>query len=471
MNAMTTRTSRVGVALVAVGLSVNPWLLGAALTDDGSISSPELAAGILCVSAALVLAGLQLAFRWADSLAWRQPASARARVTIVTLLALTIAGVQWRLSTYAERHSHLTIVGAGNDQATPEQQQWADRFHQRALDIAMRRGWFDYDTAMRQGFQPDRINHTHFPNLENMFDDVILDPERPEWLIYDPTPDGKVLMGMMFFTRRPDEVGPTPAGPLAQWHYHPYPRPRCAVQGLWTVGRPDENGKCAEGIPVNRTPEMFHVWFIDHPLGRFTEMKIVPEYTDDRGFDVARLHPISVHFAIALFLIAVAFDVAGVVGRKPEYHWAAWLNLALAAVAVVTAVAAGMTAEIALKPTHEAHRTLDVHKQFGLASLAVVGVLAGWRYALRGRFPQKAAAVYLLLSVSGAAMIGAAGYYGGEMVYTHGAGVTAIDRFARDRYWQAVRDVYRRPIGGPFDLAGEEPPPAAPPRPPAHAGH
>ena len=278
------------------------------------------------------------------------------------VVGLLVAGGYWRIATYNERHNHITLVATGHEHVSPEQQQWGEDFYQRSLTAALKNGWFDIDKAFAQGFQADRINGTHYPNLQNMFDDVILDPERPEWLIYYDTPDGKMLMGFMYFTRELYEVGPTPAGPLAQWHFHPYVTPRCAVKGLWTVGRPDGNGVCAEGIPVSRTPEMFHVWFVDHPLGRFTEMNIVPETWEENWFNAATLHPISVHFAIALFVIAVLLDLVAIVTGRREYHRVAWVNLALAAVATVAAVTAGMTAELALKPTHEAHQTLDTHK-------------------------------------------------------------------------------------------------------------
>jgi hypothetical protein len=112
------------------------------------------------------------------------------------------------------------------------------------------------------------------------------------------------------------------------------------------------------------------------------------------------------------------------------------------------------------------HATLDVHKQLAFASLAGIVLLTLWRYALRGAFPanRAAAAVYLLVSLSGAAAIGGAGYYGGEMVYKQGAGVKAIDTFTRDRYWKQAREVYRQPLGGDEDTAARPPvsvPPAA----------
>jgi uncharacterized membrane protein len=340
----------------------------------------------------------------------------------------------------------------GTEQAvTTEQQQWADEFHQRALAAAMKHGWFDFKTAMASGFQVDRVNHTHFPNLKNMFDGVILDPERPEWLIFHDLPDGgKVLMGFMFFTNKLEDVGPTPAGALAQWHYHPFDRPRCAVNGIWSVSWADDQGRCAEGIPVMRSPEMFHVWFIDHPLGRFSEMDLVPEYWQDDRFELGSLHPISVHFAIALFVIAVVIDLAALVMRKRDYHRIAWVNLALAAVAAIAAVTLGLSAELALKPTHQAHQVLDLHKQLAFASLGAVLILWAWRYVLRGEFPRRAsaAALYIALSVAGLGAISGAGYYGGEMVYQHGGGVRALDQFLRERYWTQVREVYNRPATG-----------------------
>jgi uncharacterized membrane protein len=309
------------------------------------------------------------------------------------------------------------------------------------------------------------VNRTHFPNLQNMFDNAILDPERPEWLIYHDSPEGKTLMGFMFFTRELAEVGPTPAGPLAQWHYHPYETPRCAIKGLWTVARPDEDGTCAEGIPVDRTPEMFHVWFIDHPLGRFSDMSIVPEYWQDDDVDPSRLHPIAVHFAIALFVTAVLLDLFAYVSGRRDYHRAAWINLVVAAVAALAAAGAGMTAELALKPTHETHQVLDTHKLFAFAAIAGILMLVTWRFALRGRFPHTGAVLYIVLSLAGLGAIGGAGYYGGEMVYEHGAGVRAFDRFARDQHFRRVRDVYLQQSGGAPDNGRVHIPAAA------HTGH
>lgn len=459
------RQSRYGVALVISGFLVNPWVLGYLATSDGSIDPVEPSAAILFLGAVCILGGLQLLMPWVEWLSWGRRVGFVRGITVVALCAFVIAGTYWRIVSYVREHTHVMLVPTGHDDTLPEQKQWTDEFYRRSLAAAVRNGWFDIDRALAQGFQKDRINRTHYPNQEYMFDDVILDPERPEWLIYSDSPSGKVLMGFMFFTRELYEVGPTPGGTLAQWHVHPYRAPRCAIEGLWTVGDPDANGKCAEGIPVMQTPEMFHVWFIDHPLGRFTHMTVVPEYWQDDGFGAADLHPITVHFAIALFAIAVLLDVAAAATGRRQYHRVAWVNLVLGGVAAVAAVAAGMSAEIVAKPTHEAHQTLDLHKLLAFASLGGVLLLVTWRFFLRGRFPQHGAPLYLLLSLTTLGAIGGAGYFGGEMVYRHGAGVRAVDRFARERYWNAVRELYREPSTDALQRVGN------PISPSAHSGH
>jgi uncharacterized membrane protein len=124
-----------------------------------------------------------------------------------------------------------------------------------------------------------------------------------------------------------------------------------------------------------------------------------------------------------------------------------------------------MSAELLAKPTHEAHQTLDTHKALAFASLAGVLLLAGWRYVLHGRFPQRGAALYIVLSLTTLAAIGGAGYYGGEMVYRHGSGVRALDQFARDRYWAQVRESYRQPSADALPASSDRVPPSA------HSGH
>ena len=64
-------------------------------------------------------------------------------------------------------------------------------------------------------------------------------------------------------------------GPLTRWHYHLWATPSCILKGRVSVGRP-ENGKCVEGEPSQKSPEMLHVWLVDHPDGRFASKMSLP---------------------------------------------------------------------------------------------------------------------------------------------------------------------------------------------------
>lgn len=61
--------------------------------------------------------------------------------------------------------------------------------------------------------------------------------------------------------------GPQVGGPLTLWHYHVWFRPKCLRGGLLSTGE-GRNG-CRDGEPSHRSPEMLHLWFLDHPMGRF----------------------------------------------------------------------------------------------------------------------------------------------------------------------------------------------------------
>lgn len=450
-----------GLFLIAAGIVLNPWLLGYLFSEDGQVNESVTFAIVVAAQTFLIALGLELVSKW-------MPLIDRSRnwplnsLSIIFFGAALVAVVCWGVEEYKRGHSHTVLALSELEDVSTEQRQWTEDFYQRSLDAALKNNWFDYEKTMNNsGFQEDRVNRTHYPNLEYMFDGVMLDPERPEWLVYHDTPKGKMLMALMFFTNELEEVGPTPGGPLALWHYHPYEVVRCAIKGLWTVGKADNQGRCEEGEPVTRTPEMLHVWFIEHPLGRFTEMKIVSEYHQEQAFDIRLVHPTIVHFAIALFVISVLFDLLGMITGRQSLHDVGWFNLLIGTLAICFSVAFGMVAELQLKPSLIAHVTLDKHKLFAFSTLFLTVALLVWRVGLRGKFPKKGGVLYILLAGVGVSLISAAGYYGGEMVYRHGAAVKIVDEFTRERYWRQVEHIYA-PAAAKYSSSAELPLPKYP---------
>ena len=129
-------------------------------------------------------------------------------------------------------------------------------------------GWFEFSQGLADGYHLLAGDRRHYVRDEYLFDDAELDCNRPEFLMYYGTPKGKMLAGLMFYVSRPDRRGPQIGGASTLWHYHIWSKPKCLIDGLLLVSEA-RDGRCARGEPRYRSPEMMHIWFLDHPDGRF----------------------------------------------------------------------------------------------------------------------------------------------------------------------------------------------------------
>ena len=104
----------------------------------------------------------------------------------------------------------------------------------------------------------------HFQNPAYAADGRLLDPERPEDLMYLKQDDGSLtLVGVMFIA--PIGKGPRVGGLLTHWHVHD---DLCASLAGLAPTLP--SGDCPSGTrPL--AIEMLHVWLIDHPDGPFAD--------------------------------------------------------------------------------------------------------------------------------------------------------------------------------------------------------
>ena len=128
--------------------------------------------------------------------------------------------------------------------------------------------WRDPDAAAAAGFRfkdkdeagPERrVRFLHVPNPAWRADGRVLDPARPETLIYWNRPgDRLTLVGVMYTAAR-GEAGPAVGGPITRWHDHEFCRDPATRAKL---GRPVD-GACPEGQVDRRSGEMMHVWFTD----------------------------------------------------------------------------------------------------------------------------------------------------------------------------------------------------------------
>jgi hypothetical protein len=150
---------------------------------------------------------------------------------------------------------------------TPEQRGAAEALVAHCRESAERKGWFEFQRGLADGYRLMVGDRRHYVNEAFLFDDAVLDCERPEYLMYYGTPQGKLLAGVMFYAAGLDQRGPQIGGPLTLWHYHIWFRPKCLRGGLLLTGEGRKG--CRDGEPSHRSPEMLHVWFLEHPDGPF----------------------------------------------------------------------------------------------------------------------------------------------------------------------------------------------------------
>lgn len=171
---------------------------------------------------------------------------------------------------------------------------------------------------------------------------------------------------------------------------------------------------------------------------------------------LAELHPIIVHFPIALLITSVALDILAVILRRSGLTEGATWTLIVGTPGALAALASGWLSE---KDVHVAGAgdILHLHKVCAVLTSIVFSVLLllrlawqsprilGWLRSVfprvsglatvqgwtrdclpliySGALPRSVVTSYLLLSVLGIVLLGLTGYLGGALVYDHGVGL------------------------------------------------
>ena len=140
---------------------------------------------------------------------------------------------------------------------------------------------------------------------------------------------------------------------------------------------------------------------------------------------ITNLHPLFVHFPIALLLSSVAFSWAGRFWPGKGLDQAAWYTLLLGLVGTVFTLGSGFVAAQSVAADSPAMTTLNLHRLLGIATFVIFGALALWSWRSKGVFTGNRRLFFTTLQVAGVALIVAVGFYGGELVYTYGVNVAS----------------------------------------------
>ena len=141
-------------------------------------------------------------------------------------------------------------------------------------------------------------------------------------------------------------------------------------------------------------------------------------------FPMESVHPMVVHFPIALLLTAVTLDAVALMLRRPALHRIGLWNLTLGVLAAGTAVLSGLQAEGIAKHSFNIWEVMAWHERLGITTLVLGALVAGWRWWRRDQLGPRSRAVMLLLMLAMACTLATGAHLGGRLVYEFGVGGT-----------------------------------------------
>lgn len=136
------------------------------------------------------------------------------------------------------------------------------------------------------------------------------------------------------------------------------------------------------------------------------------------------LHPMLVHFPIALLSASVLFDLLAQRWRRDESRTASRYTLMLGVAGALASVISGHMAEETVEHSGVPEQLLKIHEKLGFATFWLFAGLLGHQIAEWLGWVAERPALRIALGIGAVVVLFVASYYGGSLVYDYGAGVT-----------------------------------------------
>jgi uncharacterized membrane protein len=138
------------------------------------------------------------------------------------------------------------------------------------------------------------------------------------------------------------------------------------------------------------------------------------------------VHPLIIHFPLALLSVSLLFDVVGAFMRKDEITRVAWWCQISGSLGLLATVVSGLQAESTVSIPQEAGQVLQTHKELAFLSVTIFSILLFWRISTKSRITQRLRLLFWSLYVGGVLIMWIGAWYGGEMVYQFGVGIRSL---------------------------------------------
>ncbi len=142
-------------------------------------------------------------------------------------------------------------------------------------------------------------------------------------------------------------------------------------------------------------------------------------------FDTTHIHPMIIHFPIALLIIGFMFDLFGVLVKKEFFSKTGFYLLILGTLGVVAAYISGNIAGEGIAEAGSLKQAIETHEDAAALTLWLMVITSVVRIGLvmLKKFKGAFQLIYLILFLAGVLSIARTGFYGGELVFKHAAGI------------------------------------------------
>lgn len=144
------------------------------------------------------------------------------------------------------------------------------------------------------------------------------------------------------------------------------------------------------------------------------------------------IHPIVVHFVIAMVLFSFACDVVGYFTGKTRLFEVSWWNMCVATVAIFVAIIFGQFEAGLATPYDAVKSVLNFHTLVGWSLSGIIAAITAWRYVIRSHNPNKLPIHYMVMGLFLTLIVGLQVYLGDQLVWVYGLHTVPVVEAVKD---------------------------------------
>ncbi|MBI4355164.1 MAG: DUF2231 domain-containing protein [Candidatus Omnitrophica bacterium] len=138
------------------------------------------------------------------------------------------------------------------------------------------------------------------------------------------------------------------------------------------------------------------------------------------------IHPLVVHFPIALLLAAVGLEMVAMAAKRPGLHTISLWNLWLGTLGAAAAVLTGWQAEELASHSMAIHEVMAWHERLGLTTLGLAACITAVRLWRRDQCSARLRTATLVMLALLTVSVAVGAHLGGRLVYEFGVGSAVL---------------------------------------------